>query len=176
MSKTQAVEYKGNKFWAFDAALAVWLAELISIAEGRQLQNDQWWAKQIHNWKVWSITADFGFSFPDDWSQDQEDLFLELAEKTNETLRLRKQLDAQEVANRKVTIVNDQNISNDEITSAERYRRQETVDVLPIVSLGEAIVQLIRGTLQPAPKGTWWFYGSEPTPSTIEMSGSNGSV
>lgn len=169
MSKTLTVSYEGKKFWAFDAALAVWLVELINLVEQKSLQNDPWWAKQITNWKTYSFISDLGFPLPNDWTQDQQETFLDLAREATTNLSQSKLLNGQEIAEYVVSVTNDNNEIKNEVTSAERYKSQEKVPVEPIVSLGEAITQLVEGTLPTAPQGTWWLFGSDAKPTTIEM-------
>ncbi|WP_160160925.1 hypothetical protein [Actinomadura sp. K4S16] len=47
--------------------------------------------------------------------------------------------------------------------------RRDTVDTAPVVELGQGVLQLLRETLQPAPEGTWWFYGVQGGRQTIPM-------
>ena len=42
---------------------------------------------------------------------------------------------------------------------------------VPIVDLGEALLQLVDGRLPPAPPGTWWMIGFADERSTIAMRG-----
>ena len=42
---------------------------------------------------------------------------------------------------------------------------------VPIVDLGEALLQLVDGRLPPAPPGTWWMIGFADERTTIAMRG-----
>src|SRR6266540_4111889 len=41
--------------------------------------------------------------------------------------------------------------------------------IAPIAELGEAIIQLLQGTLPPPPAGTWWSFGFSGGPGTVAM-------
>jgi hypothetical protein len=47
------------------------------------------------------------------------------------------------------------------------WRGADAVDTAPIAELGDAIVELVRGTLPSPPPGTWWFFGVDDGPRTI---------
>jgi len=38
------------------------------------------------------------------------------------------------------------------------------------IRLGRAIIQILEGSLPEAPRGTWWFFGTEDGPRTLAKS------
>jgi len=50
-----------------------------------------------------------------------------------------------------------------------RWRPAAAVETEPIAELGEAVIQLLRGTLPPPPPGTWWYFALSGGPQTVAM-------
>jgi hypothetical protein len=160
MSKTTPVTFRGRGFWAFDVSLSILLAELIDLAEG--LGPDQrppWLAGALPTLRVHAIVgADFQFS-PDLGLEDgQLDGLVALFAEASRRLRLRRTVTAAEAAQWRV--LDDQTVL---------WRPAAAVETAPIAELGEAIIRLLRGTLPPAPPGTWWCFGLSGGPQTVAM-------
>ena len=158
MSQTLFIEDRGHGFWAFDLVAAVFLKHLIDVAAPRaSAPDDQWLVKAVANWRVNAVISDFGLFLDETWSEEQIKVLIELMGKACRLLEERVGIPAKEI--QAWTILNDLRI----------YARGfETVPTGPVVRLGQAIISLLDGSLPMAPASTWWFYGIEDSPGTVE--------
>ena len=159
MSKTTPVQFRGRGFWAFDVSLSILLAELIDTAEA--LGPDQrppWLAGALPTLRVHAAVADLAFS-PDLGLEDgQLDEVVALIAEASRRLRQRRTVTAAEAVQWRV-------LDNHTVL----WRSADAVDTAPIAELGEAIIQLLRGTLPSPPPGTWWYFGLSGGPRTVAM-------
>ena len=158
MSKTCFVEFDGSGFWAYSDSLAVLLGQAVVVAE--ELATDRHSAALedvADQLRTSAVVTDLGLLVDAEWRGDRLDLLMRLIEEANRRLDELERVTASEV--RGWTALGDQMIE----------LRRDTVDTAPVVELGQGVLQLLRGTLQPAPKGTWWFYGVEGGRQTIPM-------
>jgi hypothetical protein len=92
------------------------------------------------------------------WPTDSVDLLITLIDEANRRLAARGTITAVEVAAWNV-------LDGDTID----LRGAQVVDLAPVIELGQATIQLVQGTLPPAPAGTWWLYGFPGGPHTVTM-------
>jgi hypothetical protein len=160
MSKTTPVEFRGRGFWAFDVSLSILLAELIDVAEA--LGSDQrppWLAGALPTLRVHAVVgADFLFSPDLGLEGGQLDELIGLVAEASRRLRQRRTVTAAEAAQWQV--LDDHTVI---------WRPAAAVETAPIAELGQAIIQLLQGTLPSPPPGTWWYFGLSGGPRTIAM-------
>jgi hypothetical protein len=159
MSKTTPVEFRGHGFWAFDVSLSILLAELIDVAEALgPEQRPPWLAGALPTLRVHAAVNDL--MFPPDLGLEDGQLneLIGLLAEASARLHQRRTVTAAEAAQWRVldghTVL---------------WRSAAAVETAPIAELGEAIIQLLRGTLPSPPPGTWWFFGLSGGPRTIAM-------
>lgn len=132
------MEYRDRHFWAFDAALAVWLVEMADAAVNDQLDDDPWWAAHVEQWRVVAVLgANVGHQLPEDWDEHRFAQFLEIGRRTIENLRLRRY-------EKGMTLAGLRGVDG-EATCADRYATLDGVDLEPIALLGQAILDLVLG-------------------------------
>jgi hypothetical protein len=159
MSKTTPVEFRGRSFWAFDVSLSILLAELIDIAEALSPeQRPPWLADALPTLRVHAAVGDLLFS-PDLGLEDgQLDELVALIAQATRRLRQRRTVTAAEATEWRV-------LDNHTVL----WRSAAAVDTAPIVELGEAVMQLLQGSLPPPPPGMWWYFGLSGGPRTVAM-------
>lgn len=159
MSRTKSVTYKEISFWAYDVALGIILKFLVDTAlQCSDPQYRGWLLKNVQQWRVHAITSDFAFEFDSQLSAEQLELILQLMHESCVELAKRESISAGEMKS--------WNILDGEGLFTRGHPEFPTA---PVVELGRAMQELLRGTLPPAPRGTWWFYGTETGRHTIEM-------
>ncbi|SRR6266496_2291937 len=159
MSKTTPVEFRGRGFWAFDVSLSILLAELIDIAEALEPeQRPPWLADVLPQLRIHAVVGDFLFDLDFDLEDEPLDEFIALIAEASRRLRQRRTVTAAEAAEWRV--LDDETVL---------WRSADAVDTAPIAELGEAIIQLLQGTLPPPPAGTWWSFGFSGGPGTVAM-------
>ena len=157
MSKTLFVEFRGRGFWAYDVISGVFLKHLIDTASrGLGDGSQPWLVGAIANWRVSAVISDLGFFLDDDWSDQQIKTFTALAEKACKELSRRCEIPADEIAS--WPILDDLKIFP---------RGLPAVGTQSPIRLGQAVIQLVNGSLPEPPAGTWWFFGTEDAPRTL---------
>jgi hypothetical protein len=157
MSKSLFVEYRGQGFWAFDVVTSVLLKHLVDVAAPRIPANGPWLGEVVHKWRVDTILPDcFGVNLDETWSDSQIDVVISLIAEACDVVGQREGIPAAE-------------IEHWGLLDGERLfaRGIPVVDTKSVIKLGRAIISLLRGTLPPAPHGTWWWYGCGDDPTTI---------
>lgn len=153
MSKTRPVGFAGHgELWAYDAALSVLLAEVIRLGEAAP--RPRWWDEQADELRIQATVSDLYFELSSPTAGELAVLF----EHAASALEQRGSLTPAEAAAWKVY--------GDEPVI---FRGEVPMDTAPIAELGLALVELIRGTLEDAPEGTWWYYGAPGGRRTIAM-------
>ena len=158
MSKTQFVDYGTQGFWAYDVALGVFLKHLIDAAEASDHARTPWLSSAISSWRRVACVSDYGLTLDADWSAEQRQAFIALAEDSCSSLAKRDSIPAEEIA--AWPLLDDLRI----------FPRGATeVATAPVVELGRAIIALVSGNLPEAPHGTAWLYGTPEGRRTIGM-------
>jgi hypothetical protein len=157
MSKITTISYRGRKIYAYDIGRGVLLAEIARVAEESPAVNQYpWLAERLRTLRVRVLVDDYEFSLDADWPDEQE-LLVELIATANQRLADRKVITAQEAMEWRV-------LDNHVLP----WRGSEPEPTAPIVDIGDAIIQLIRGTLPPDPSdGRHWCFGFPGGPQPI---------
>jgi hypothetical protein len=159
VSKTGTVEFGGRGFWAYDVSLSIMLVETIRVGEELPSgQRPSWLSDALDQLRVLAVVSDLGFVIDMNWPTDGVDLLITLIAEANRRLAARGTITAVEVATWNV-------LDGDTID----LRGAQVVDLAPVVELGQAMIQLVQGTLPPAPGGTWWLYGFAAGPRMVAM-------
>ncbi|MCE9528477.1 MAG: hypothetical protein K8R36_20735 [Planctomycetales bacterium] len=84
MSKTLAVTFGDEFFWAYDVALGVFLKHLIDAAEPHAVHfHREWLPEAISDWRLAAVVGDcFGLTIEESWSPVQREFFITLEEDT----------------------------------------------------------------------------------------------
>jgi hypothetical protein len=161
MSKTTPVQFRGRSFWAFDVSLSILLAELIDIAEALGPERrPPWLAGALPTLRLHAAVGDLLFS-PDLGLQDgQLDELIALIAEATRRLRQRRTVTVTAAEAAEWIVLDDQTVL---------WRPADAVDTEPIAELGEAVMQLLQGTLPSPPLGTWWYFGLSGGPQTVAM-------
>lgn len=163
MSKTKFVAYgdwsQAPGFWAYDVALNVFLKYLIDAAQANEQANTAWLSSAISDWRV-ACVPDFMLRLDANWSSEQRQTFLDLAEEACAKLAARESIPAEEIVSWPIL---------DDIRIFTRGATE--VFTAPVVELGRAIIALVRGELPEAPEGQIWLYGAPEGRQTIGWKG-----
>jgi hypothetical protein len=163
VSKTKFVEYKDGKrpgdlpdgFWAYDVALHIFLKHLIDAALASDQANTDWLSTAITDWRT-ACVADFGLTLNANWSPEQRQAFLDLAQKGCAKLAERESISSEEVEKWQI------------LDGVSLYTRGEAeVMTGPVIELGGAMIALVRGELPDLPAGEIWLYGVPGGRTTI---------
>jgi hypothetical protein len=148
MSRTLYVEFRDSGFWVYDVAAEVFAKFLIDAAnELAAVSAEQWLADAVAKWRVSAICSDQGFYLDDGWSQPQIRAVIALCRTATEAVRSQGDIPAREVESWQ--ILEDYRIFP---------RGHDPIPSEAIARFGDAVVQLLEGTLAPAPAGRWWFF------------------
>ena len=157
MSKTLYVEFRGSGFWAFDVVASVFLKHLIDAASQHvESPTDVWLSDAVAKWRLNAVFTEFGLHLDDSWTPEQLKTFTTLALAACDTLSERDEIPAEEIESWQFV--------EDERCFARGMPAGTTASA---IRLGQAIIQLVNGTLPVAPPGTWWFFATEDDEPTI---------
>jgi hypothetical protein len=163
MSQTLFVHYRDGGFWAFDVVSAVFLKYLIDAATSHLEHHDEpWLAEAIPQWRFNAVCGDLGLFLDDSWPVEQLATFTRLARKACDALSKRDKIPADELQSWQM-------IDGDHGRCFARGL--PAVTTASAIRLGEAIIQLVNGTLPEPPPGTWWFFATEDCDSTMRKGG-----
>src|SRR5436305_7198540 len=150
MSKISVISLDDRMVYAYDVGRSILLAKIIHVAEvGDATSKPPWLAERLQRLRVLALVADYGFSIDSDWPLDARDLLVSLVGEASRQLAERTAITPEEVA---------------EWASADTeevpWRGTEPEPTGPVVQIGTAITQLIRGSLPPDPPGNKrWCFG-----------------
>ena len=153
-----------DQFWAYDQSLGIWLKLLLDEVHERGWdQPGRPFADDVHEWALAAVLGgNHGLDLGPGWNVEQRTAFAEVGEQVQDALRSQGRLDPAEVGSWR--LLDDQPI-----------RRADGLGIgprtVPIVDLGEALLQAVDGRLSPAPRGTWWMIGFADERTTIAMRG-----
>jgi hypothetical protein len=157
MSKTLYVEFRDRGFWAFDVVSGIFLKHLVDATAPRlAVQRDAWLAEAVDRWRFNAVVSDCGLFLDDDWSPEQVQSVKEIATAACNLLSNRSEISAEEMSSWPLL--------DGEGVFARGYASVTTDSA---IRLGQAIIQLLDGSLPEAPQGTWWFFGTEDAPRTL---------
>jgi hypothetical protein len=160
MTATKGIGFEGRFFWAYDVAAGVFLKHLIDEAQTSEHADESWLSNAVSSWRVQAAITESGFTLEKDWSSEQRQIFIKLAEQACKKLATRESIPASEIANWPLV---------DELRIFPRSKTE--VLTAPVIELGHAIIELVSGNLPRPLKGEAWFYGTPTGRSTIRMTG-----
>jgi len=97
VTATKAITYSERGFWAYDVAAGVFLKHLIDAAEASEEATAPWLSEAVSSWRVQAVITEFGFTLEEDWSAEQRESFIALAEEACAALAARDVIAAEEV-------------------------------------------------------------------------------
>ena len=149
MSKTKYVHYMNRGFWVYDVGLGVFLKYLIDAFEASEQAKVPWLSALISSCREAAYIGDIGLTLDEDWTPEQRQAFIALAEEACATIRKRASIPAEEMV--AWHVLDDEGIFP---------RGAMEVLTAPIVELGGAVIALVSGRLPEAPNGKVWLYGT----------------
>lgn len=150
MSKTVPVCFDEAMFWAYDVALGVLFAEAIHIAEETAAdRRPPWWDDVVGQLRVHAVVGSSLAVLLHDFDVDQRQSLLAWLGAAGSRLSARGGVGAAEVSTWDV-------LDGETI----HLRGADHVAPGPLVELARAFAELIDGTLEPAPEGRFWYFGT----------------
>ncbi len=147
MSQTRYVHYRTSGFWLWDPVLGVFLKHLIDAAKASPEITKPWLVEPMHGWCIAACVSDVGYVVDDEWSDQEREKFLGLAEQACVEIGKRGWFPAEEMLGWQI------------LDGEGVFPRGEGVTAASVLELGQAIVALVRGDLPKPPSGKEWFYG-----------------
>lgn len=158
MSKSVAITFRGQGFWAFDVTTKVLLKHLVDVAEKHEAAYPPWLGEALATWRINMLLADcFGFGLDASWSDVQIDVVVSLLQETCALLEKRQRIPASEIEG--WTLLNGDHIF---------ARGLEEVRAKPLISLAGAVILLLKRSLPSPPVGTYWWYGVDDFPEIVK--------
>jgi hypothetical protein len=150
--------------WVYDVALAVVLAQVVSLVEqAPPARRPGWWSGVVGQLRVHATVGDLAFDLDLGLTGAERVELAGLLVEAADQLLARGVLTTDEAAD--WTVLDDQPVI---------FRGRDPVDTGPFAELGYALAQLIRGTLPAPPPGSWWFYGAPGGRRTIATGDADG--
>jgi hypothetical protein len=154
MSATTTIEYGDRWFWSYDLARSVLLAEVIMTVRGTAgAELDPWTDEVLDELTACAEVSDFALSIDPAWGQQRLGTFTGWLEQANRSLGTRAAVEPKEAAHWPLEDF--------------EWRGTDAVPTASVISLGTAVIQLIRGTLPAEPPGKVWCYGFAPEPTLL---------
>ncbi|MBB4929437.1 hypothetical protein F4561_000257 [Lipingzhangella halophila] len=154
MSKTTTIAFGDRWFWSYDLARSVLLVEVIKVARSTAGPGDDRWADEVlDDLRLYAEISDFDFVIDPVWGQRRLDAFVEWLEEANTSLGTREAVGPEETA--------------DWPLEQFEWRGTTPISTEAVISLGTAVIQLIRGALPTEPLDKIWCYGFTPEPILI---------
>lgn len=150
------IEFREDGFWAYDVAVSILLKHMIDRAQLREPCD--WLLECLERWRINTLVSDFGMHLDPAWTLDQCVLVQTVISEAIQELKKVESISADEAAAWRV---------HDE--SGICFRGHKQILSAPIITLGQAITNLLQGALPKPPPGTWWFYGISEGTETIRM-------
>lgn len=160
MSRKKHVGYRGAGFWAYDKALEILLKYLIDRAvEVGNASNLDWLADRVEEWRVVAVVGDLCLALDNEgaFTSEQVEILCRLIDDACDAIGRRESIPAAEMQGWK--ILDGEGVSP---------RGDDPEPTGPILEIGRAIQELIRGTFMSPPGNSWWLYGCEGGKQLIE--------
>jgi len=154
MSATTTIEYGDRSFWSYDLARSVLLAEVIMAARGTTgPEPDRWADGVLDDLAACAQISDFALAIDPAWGRQRLRTFTGWLEQANRSLGTRAAVGPEEAAHWPLEHI--------------EWRGADAVPTASVISLGSAVIQLIRGTLLAEPPGKVWCYGLASEPALL---------
>jgi hypothetical protein len=147
MSQTRYVRFGSNGFWLWDPVLGVFLKYLIDAAKASPEITKPWLEEPMRGWCVAACVSDVGYVVDDEWSDDEREKFLGLAEEACAEIGKQEWFSFEEMLGWQI------------LDREGVFPRGDGVTAASVLDLGRAIIALVRGELPKASDGKEWFYG-----------------
>lgn len=165
MSGTKWVGFGNRGFWVHRVGLGIFVKYLIDAMEASGQAHTPFLAEGIASWRIAPI-YDSGFNLEESWTALQRQNFVGFAEQACARLATIESIPAEEIAGWP-------SFGEEHLFCGSAGGEVATA---PAIELGCAIIALIRGELEDAPEGHWWFYGTPEGRSTIKKRDTPGKV
>lgn len=154
MSKTTTIAYGDRWFWSYDLARSVLLVEVIKAATrtsdpGLDRRTDE----VLDELRLCAEVSDFALTIDPAWDEQRPARLVGWLEEANRNLRTRRVITSEETV--------------DWPLEQFEWRGTEPIPSASVISLGAAVIQLVRGTLPAEPSGKVWCYGFASEPSLL---------
>ncbi len=158
MSRTTPVGLHGYNIWVHSGNLAVLLVEVIrAIGEMPSRRRPPWWPRVVEAFRSEAHVTDMFFDLDLGLTAQQRDELAQVFAETAQRLGACPYFTPEQAA------------GWDHVPELAPSTDDEQWETAPIAELARALADLIRGTLPPAPPGTWWFYPGSGERRTIVM-------
>jgi len=158
VSRTTPVGLRGQNIWVYCGSLALLLVEVVrAIEELPRQRRPPWWAQVAEAFRLEAQITDMFLDLDLGLTEQQRDELAQVFAQTADRLGSRLYFTPEEVA------------GWDKVPELPPSIRGEQLETGPTAELARALADLIRGTLPPAPPGTWWFYTGSGERRTIAM-------
>ena len=159
MSRTISVEFSDRHAWFYDESLAIWLSRFIQRAEAFGLVDEGPLARFVDTARRLATIGDQHADLDELLAPESCELFVTLANEVTDDVREAGSIDLR--AFETTRLLGD--------LRARIRTHAPTVDAGPVVAVGEALVELVLGTLPTPPAGSWWLIGAPDGLATIPM-------
>ena len=150
MSKTTPVAFGDEMFWAYDVGLGVLLAVAVDVAEEiPRNRRPAWWRDLVEDMRFQAVMDGSVSLLLHEYTVDQRAALLGWVAEAGSRLASRGGVSREEVAQWDV-------LDGETI----HLRGAEHVDAGPLVELAQAMADLAAGTMEPAPEGRYWYFGT----------------
>jgi hypothetical protein len=159
VSKTVAVTFGEDWFWAYDVSFSILLLTSIRIAEsGPPDEQPPWLNDVLDTLRSHALLgANLAFPLDGEWDQAQQHYVLSAIAAAGEVLRAQRSITAAEAADRYI-------VGGEPLF----LRGADVIDATAVADLADAIARLVRGVLAPPPPPAQrWFFGAEGGPGTL---------
>lgn len=157
MSSTTPVHCGDRMFWAYDVALGVLLAEAVHIAEETPVgQRPAWSDTLVRELRVHAVLGSDQAVLLDEFGAEERRALLDWTASAASRPAARGGVSRADVAGWDV-------LDGETI----HLRSADHIAAAPLVELARALAQLASGTLEPAPAGRHWLFGT-PAGRTLQ--------
>jgi hypothetical protein len=159
MTATKTVGLHGTEMWVYDASLSLVLAQTVRLVEeSAPERRPAWWPGVVRQLRVHAVITEFHLDLDLGLDAGQREELARLFGEAAALVRARGVFTAEEAEAWPI-------LDGTPVI----FRGREPQPTAPAAELGQALVELIRGTLPPPPPGSWWFYGPPEGRRTIAM-------
>jgi hypothetical protein len=156
MSRTAPIEYDGQMLWAYDESRGIWMKHLIDAIV--DIAPDAWTDAELDGLRA---TASLGSAaaWTIELTAEQRPHFLAAARQATDRLAAEDFLSRSEAQTRYML---------EDLPLIRHSGGHELIATAPLVQLGNAVIALVEGTLEPPPPRNAWYFTDDGR-ETIRM-------